>query len=195
MSPHSSRRKTGPLAPNPELWAALGKGPGLRAILERFYARVFADARLAPFFHGVTQERVIDKQYSFLASIFSGESIYFGDRPRNAHHWMVISDELFDYREALFEACLVEAGLPEHQIRAWQEVHEVYRKGIVKSAPFPRIMGGVAMPLDGWGTETLSVGSLCDGCQGELEVGATARYHLRLGRTLCEACAPAEEAQ
>jgi hypothetical protein len=140
----------------------------------------------------VTPERIIDKQYSFLASIFSGTTIYFGDRPRNAHHWMVISDELFDYREKLFITCLEEAGLAPRLIEHWKAVHEVYRKQIVKEQPFPRMMGGVAMPLDGWGTETLSVGSLCDGCQGELQVGAVVRYHLRLGRTLCEACAPEE---
>lgn len=180
--------RKGPLAPNPELWEALGRGPGLRALLERFYARVFEDERLAPFFHGVTRERVIDKQYSFLADIFTGERMYFGDRPRNAHHWMVISDELFDYRERLFERVLRETDLPEHLVRAWLGVHQVFRKQIVKAAPVPRRMAGVEMPLGGWAKDTLLAGGLCDKCGGELPEGTPIVYHRRLGTTHCLPC-------
>jgi truncated hemoglobin YjbI len=79
------------------MWEALGRGPLLRAILTDFYAEVFQDPRLLPFFHATTREWVIDHQYAFLAEIFTGERMFFGDRPRNAHHWMVITDDLFDY--------------------------------------------------------------------------------------------------
>jgi truncated hemoglobin YjbI len=187
---HSNRK--GPLAPNPALWEALGRGPRLREILEKFYARVYGDPRLAPFFHGVTQDRAVDKQYGFLAEIFTGERMYFGDRPRNAHHWMVISNELFDYREQLFEACLRTEGLAEEHVAAWLAVHETFRKQIVKDTPFPRRMAGVEMPLDGWQQETLAAGALCDGCQGELSIGTVVTYHRRRGTTFCSRCRPAE---
>ena len=46
---------------------------------------------MKPFFHGVTQQRAADKQYAFLKQLMTGEKAYFGDRPRNAHHRMVIT--------------------------------------------------------------------------------------------------------
>ena len=174
--------------PDPEMWAALDEGRLLRPILEDFYARVYVDPLLAPFFHGITRQRSVEKVHSFLQQVFTGNKMYFGDRPRNAHHWMVISNELFDYREALMVDCLRRHRLPEHLVVRWREMEGHYRPDIVKSAPWKRVMNGVELPLDGFGTVTLEVGSVCDGCGGEIAAGETVRYHLRIGSTYCPAC-------
>lgn len=184
------RRRLGDLAPDPEMWAALDDGARLSVILDDFYTRVFADARLAPFFVGRTKDWVAQKQYSFLMQIFTGRDVYFGDRPRNVHHWMVISDELFDYRERLMADVLRAHGLAEHLVERWMSVEEIYRKQIVKSAPIPRKVGGRPLPLEGYETTTLGIGSLCDGCQGEMAAGSEARYHVRTGHTYCATCLP-----
>lgn len=184
------RRRRGDLAPNPALWAALGEGVGLREILTDFYRRVYEDPLLAPFFEGVTLDRAIGKQYSFLAQIFTGERIYFGERPRNAHHWMVIGDELFDYREALIEDCMRCWGLADEHVRAWLGVHQVFRKQIVKARPIPKKVRGVALPLEGYERMRVSIGSLCDGCEHTIESGEQTAYHVRTGRMYCNQCAP-----
>jgi NAD(P)H-flavin reductase/ferredoxin/truncated hemoglobin YjbI len=176
-------------APAPELWTALRNGDLLMDILIDFYGRVYADPQLAPFFHGITQQCSIEKQFLFLRQIFTGEKVYFGDRPRNAHHWMVIADALFDYREELMATCLREHGLPEPLVRRWREIEERYRPEIVKSAPCERIIDGLELPLDGFGEITLDVGTVCDGCGGEITAGGCVRYHLRLGSTYCGKCA------
>jgi truncated hemoglobin YjbI len=183
-------RRLGDLAPKPELWAALDGGRKLTEILTDFYDRVYADPRLAPFFEGTTKARAIEKQYSFLHDKFTGSATYFGDRPRNAHHWMVISHELFDYREALMEACLRRAGLPEHLIAQWIGTEEVFRKQIVKAEPVARKIRGVALPLDGYEPLVLSIGSLCDGCVEPMNPGDAVQYHVRTGRTYCATCLP-----
>lgn len=179
-------------SPDPEMWAALDDGRLLRPILEDFYTRVFADPLLSPFFHGITRQRSIEKVHSFLQQVFTGNKMYFGDRPRNAHHWMVISNELFDYREGLMADCLQRHGLPEHLIARWQKMEGRYRPDIVKSTAWKRVMNGVELPLDGFGTVTLEVGSVCDGCRGEIAVGETVRYHLRLGQTYCPGCSSSQ---
>lgn len=189
--PTTPRRRRGDLKPSPRMWDALERGPKLRRILEDFYAGVYADGRLAPFFARTTIEWAIDHQYAFLAEIFSGEKLYFGDRPRNAHHWMVISDELFDYREALMEACLRRHGLADDLVRDWRAVEEVFRPQIVKDRPFPRRRRGVDVPDDGFGELELSAGTLCDRCATELPSGTVVRYHLRTGETFCARCVPA----
>ncbi len=196
MSEHQAphRRRRGDLAKKPELWAALEDGKKLSAILDDFYTRVYADPRLAPFFDGVTKQRAIEKQHAFLRDIFSGSRDYFGDRPRNAHHWMVISDELFDYREALMEDCLRRAQLPEQHIRAWRAAEEVFRKQIVKDRPIAKKLHGVAIPFEGYEDLELALDFVCDGCVGEIRTGECVRYHRRTGRTYCLPCATEREA-
>jgi truncated hemoglobin YjbI len=186
----TKRRRRGDLAPKPRLWEALGEGEGLTRILTDFYDRVYEDDRLAHFFREVTKDRAIEKQYSFLMEVFTGRRVYFGERPRNAHHWMVISDELFDYREELMESCLRRYGLAEDLIAQWRQVEEVFRKQIVKNAPIPKKIRGVELPLEGYQTVRMTFGYLCDGCGGETHAGEDVFTHVRTGKTYCGACGP-----
>lgn len=182
------RAKLASIAPDPELWAALEGGPRLRRILTSFYARVFADARLAPYFQRVTRDRVIDKQYEFLAMIFSGTTGYFGLNPFNAHHWMVIDEDLFDHRERIFTDVLREDGLAEHLVRRWEALHERFRREMVKAAPRGLVIDGREMPVEGYSRETLSVGTVCDGCGAEMPEGSVGSMHVRTGQLYCQAC-------
>ncbi len=184
--PTDSGRREFP--PDPEMWAALKEGEVMAAILNDFYTRVFEDPVLAPYFTGVTKQRLVEKVYSFMRQIFTGEKLYFGDRPRNSHHWMVISDEIFDYREALIAACMRRQGLAEHLISRWQAIEESYRGDIVKAKPFGRVIDGIEQPVEGFGHTVLEVGALCDSCERVLEPGEAVRYHLRLGHIYCDAC-------
>jgi ferredoxin/truncated hemoglobin YjbI len=182
------------LEPDPEMWLALEEGRLLTAILDDFYSRVYEDDRLSPFFEGVTKQRAVEKQYLFLKQKFTGEKVYFGDRPKNAHHWMVISDELFDYREGLMVDTLRRHGLPEHLIERWRNLEESFRGDIVKDKPWKRKMGDVELPVEGYDEIELEVGSVCDGCSEEIDAGETVRYHLRLGQIYCPSCMQGKEA-
>ncbi|HRQ63547.1 MAG TPA: FAD-binding oxidoreductase [Xanthomonadaceae bacterium] len=177
------------IAPDPELWAALDEGPVLTRILDAFYARVFEDARLAPFFHGVSRARAVQKQYEFLADVISGQRAYFGLNPFNAHHWMVISDELFDYRETMFESVLREQGLAEPLIRRWLALHERFRAEIVKAAPRGMVSQGVEQPYRVQSVERLDIDSVCDGCGKAIPAGSPSRYQHRIGALHCAGCA------
>ena len=174
--------------PEPELWAALGEGKVLRALLDEFYDIVFEDPLLAPYFHKTTKQRAKEKVYSFYRRVFSGEKVYFGDRPRNAHHWMVISDKIFNYRENLLRELMRKHGLSEPLIGRWLKVEERYRSDIVKDKAYGRMVGGIEAPAEGFGTLVLDVGSLCDACQSELAPGVEVSYHLRTGEIYCPAC-------
>jgi ferredoxin/truncated hemoglobin YjbI len=173
---------------DPQLWEEVG-GPKMRAVLEDFYREVYADPQLAPFFDGVTQQRLVEKQYSFLRQLMTGERVYFGDRPRNAHHWMVIPAALFEHREGIMRRQLIAHGLNESQIARWMRLESHYRRDIVKAQPWPRRVGGVDLPLDGYGKQVLDEGTLCDHCGDALDAGTEVQYHLRLGRVSCPQCA------
>lgn len=183
-----SRDEAAAPAPDPALWAELGRGDVVRRVLEDFYRRVYAAPLLAPFFEGVTLDRSIDKQYSFLRQLMTGERVYFGDRPRNAHHWMVISQELFDHRQELMERVLAEHGLSTPQIARWTRLELHYRPDIVKSHAWPRVVNGQALPADGYAREILAEATLCDHCGEAVEAGVSVAYHVRLGTVSCPAC-------
>ncbi|HRG95142.1 MAG TPA: group 1 truncated hemoglobin [Polyangiaceae bacterium] len=190
LGPRGSRKRA--LEPHPELWDRLERGALLRKILEAFYAKVYRDDRLMPFFERTSVEWAIDHQYAFLAQIFSGEKLFFGDRPRNAHHWMVIDDALFDYREELMMRTLEELGLEEGARAEWREVEECFRHHIVKASPRALMRGGKILPLEGYETLVLSSGGLCDSCGEVVPSGEEVSYHVRTGKVACAGCTPAK---
>jgi ferredoxin-NADP reductase/ferredoxin len=180
---------TSGIATEPELWDALERGPGLTRILTAFYERVYSDALLSPFFERISREFVIQKQYEFLANLFTGESGYFGLNPLNAHHWMVISDALFDHREELFEETLRADGLHELLVRRWMALHERFRADIVKSNARGLFSDGKELPLLSHKVDVLDIDTVCDKCGAEIIAGSPSRYQYRVGSLHCSTCA------
>ncbi|WP_376696416.1 2Fe-2S iron-sulfur cluster-binding protein [Wenzhouxiangella sp. EGI_FJ10305] len=174
--------------PDPELWSRLGNGELLREVLRDFYDIAFEDEHLGPYFHGVTRQRLREKQYSFLRSLMLGTRDYMGQRPRNAHHWMVIPDWLFDYRLELMEQCMRDHGLTEPWIGRWHALEAFFRRDIVKQAPWPRRIGENDVLLDGLEEAVLEDGGHCDGCERIIKRGESVSFHLREGSLYCGDC-------
>jgi truncated hemoglobin YjbI len=184
--PSEDRAKYPP--PDPVLWAALNQGELMMTVLQDFYGRVYQDPLLSPYFHGTTMLRSIEKVYSFMRQVCTGEAVFFGDRPKNSHHWMVISDAIYQHRENLMRDCQRRAGLSAEMTERWMAIENYYRQDIIKSEPWKRTFAGVELPLEGFGEMVLDSGSMCDGCGEGIEVGETVRYHLRLGTVYCGRC-------
>lgn len=174
--------------PDPELWAALREGEVLTAVLKDFYGRIYEDKLLSSFFVGVTKQRLVEKQYSFVRQIITGEKLYFGDRPRNTHHWMIVSDELFDYRANIMLSCLREHGLAEPMVQRFHAIEEYYRRDIVKAVPIARTKGGIEVPYEGFDEIVMDVGTLCDSCEREVSAGEKVIFHVRIGKIYCSDC-------
>jgi ferredoxin/truncated hemoglobin YjbI len=174
---------------DPELWTELEDGKTVRRVLEDFYDRVYGDPLLSPFFGRVTQDRVTDKQYSFMKQCMTGEKVYFGDRPRNAHHWMIISEALFENRQALMLQALQAQRLSPEQISRWVRIEEHFRPDMVKTEIWPRRVGEEEIFIEGFASETLTEATVCDHCGAEIAVGTTVAYHRRLGQVSCGVCA------
>lgn len=178
--------------PDPELWTELQNGQTVRRVLEDFYDRVYADPLLSPFFERVTKDRVTDKQYSFMKQCVTGEKVYFGQRPRNAHHWMIISEAVFDHRQSLMLQALQASGLTPDQVKRWVRIEEHFRPDMVKSEVWPRRMGDEEIVTEGFASETLLEATVCDHCGAEIAAGTTVAYHRRLGQVSCRVCASAQ---
>lgn len=174
--------------PDPEMWLALQEGVLLKQILTTFYTWVFGDKILKPYFDNVTQQRLVEKVYSFLYQLFTGKKVFFGERPRNGHHWMVISDEIFAHREALMEKALVKHGLAPHLIQRWLTYEAWYKEDIVKSKPINKVLFGEEVSYEGFDSLIMEFSTLCDSCEAEINVGDTVRYHTRMGTVYCQDC-------
>ncbi|WP_297367587.1 2Fe-2S iron-sulfur cluster-binding protein [Acidocella sp.] len=177
---------------DPGLWAELQEGGDkVRRILEEFYDAVYADEALAPFFERVSKEHIAGQQYTFMKRCLLGEKVYFGDRPRNAHHWMVISEALMDHRQALMHKALRDNGLTPSQAERWMRLEEHFRGDIVKAEAWPKRIGDREVVFEGVGQEVLTVATLCDFCQAEIDAGTRVVVHQRRGWVSCPNCAEA----
>lgn len=172
------------------LWAELENGKTARAIFDAFYRKVYADPLLSPFFEGVTMDRAASKQYNFIQQLMTGEKVYWGEKPRNSHHWMIIPHSLFDHRQSLMVETLKEHGLSDSQIARWTRFEEYYRSDIVKDKEWPKVVNGQVYSTEGFDREVLSESTMCDQCGNEVLAGTEVLFHLRTGKISCPQCAP-----
>jgi hypothetical protein len=104
---HAESRPKDP-PPDMELWAALQEGKLLLQILQDFYGRVYKDDLLSPYFHGITMQHSIESVFISAAN-FTDRNVISAIVP-DTHHWMVISDETFQYHGP-HDRCHRRAGL------------------------------------------------------------------------------------
>lgn len=174
--------------PNLKVWHQLDDGAKVREVLIDFYDRVYADERLAPFFANVSKSRLIEKQYSFLKYLFTREHVHFGQRPRNTHHWMVISDDLMDHRRRILDDTFRDHHLTDEQRHIWHLYEEKFRPDIVKDKPWPIKIGDEFIDLETFDKEVLDCATICDHCGQPVEAGTTVIYHKRTGKISCPNC-------
>lgn len=184
----SSQHPADLMPPATDLWERLEHGALMKRILDDFYDEVYQDTILSPYFQKVTKDWAASKQYAFLADAFANTRDYLGSRPFNAHHWMIIPDWVFDYREDLFEKYLNKYNVAQDIQRRWLWFHELFRREIVKSKARGLIIGGQERRIQGFTDERLEVGTVCDGCGGEINVGEYGRLHHLSGQLFCQSC-------
>lgn len=176
-------------APSPDLWNALQQdGDVLKRIIDDFYDAVFEDELLSPYFQKFTKQRSKEKVYSFYKQLFSGEKCYFGDRPYNAHHWMIIPEDIYDHRLALLQHFMAVHGLSAEVQSLWLPYEEHYRQDIVKSQPLGRWIGGTYQPPGGLEYEILGEGCFCDSCGDFIDEGIRVLFETRTGKVYCSNC-------
>jgi hemoglobin len=111
---------------------------GGRAVIERvhklFYDRIYGHAWIGQFFSGINQSHIENQQTDFMAQLFGGPKAYSGRMPIDAHMHMFITEELFELRQTLLTASLVEAGVPEAERTDWLRLDAAFKKVILKAS-------------------------------------------------------------
>ena len=107
----------------PTLYDRIGGAPAVDDLIGRFYDRVFADPHLAPFFRGVTFEKLRCMQVELFTAALDGPVEYSGQALGDAHAGRGIGDrQVSQFLEHLL-ATLREVGIDEDD--AEQVVHRI----------------------------------------------------------------------
>lgn len=77
------------------IYERLGGSPGVENMIEAFYARVLADAKLAPFFRDSSMERLKRMQTEFFNRALGGPVLYSGCPVAHTHHGIGITQHHF----------------------------------------------------------------------------------------------------
>jgi hemoglobin len=91
------------------MYQAVGGDAGLTVLVDNFYARLWADPAVKPYFEGIERDRLKQHQRMFLTYVLGGGPDAYKGRPLlTAHQPLNITDEAFDQvgwhlRETLVE--------------------------------------------------------------------------------------------
>ena len=92
-------------------YAAVGGGPAIAAVVDRFYQLVLGDDRLREYFDGVEMVRLKRHQVALVSQVMGGPVAYEGRDLRAAHNGMGISQQDFAAVVEHLVTALTEAGV------------------------------------------------------------------------------------
>ncbi|MDD9969417.1 MAG: group 1 truncated hemoglobin [Myxococcales bacterium] len=108
----------------------IGGEPQLRAIIDEFVERLFADIMIGFFFRNADKKRIKDKEFELAAAFLGGPQRYTGRPLRQAHAQHPIMGGQFARRKKLLEEVLIEKDVPRAIIGAWMAHTEDLRPQI-----------------------------------------------------------------
>jgi hemoglobin len=119
----------------PTLFERLGGEPKLRAIIDVFVDRLFADPMIGFFFKNAGRERIKQKEYEFAAAHLGAAVQYTGKPIAQAHAPHAIMGGQFARRLELLKQTLREADVPVDVVKHWLAHTERLRPVITRDAP------------------------------------------------------------
>ncbi len=119
---------------HPSLYDRIGGAPAVAALIDRFYEKIVADPRLAPFFAHTTLEKLRKMQREFFSAALDGPQSYSGLSLSQGHAGRGITADHFSrYVSHLLET-LTEMGVSPHDIREVVDRIATYADDIIGDA-------------------------------------------------------------
>ena len=101
------------------LYDQLGGEAPLRAVINDFVARMFADVMIGFFFRDANQARIQELEFQLAAEFFGGPQRYRGRPLAEAHKKHRIMGGQFARRSQILREVLAAHGVPEQIKNAW----------------------------------------------------------------------------
>ena len=116
------------------MFEQLGGEPVLRALIDRFVDRMFADMMIGFMFQKANRARIKEKEYELAAQHLGGGVAYTGRPIGEAHARHAIMGGQFDRRLELLRSTLVEAGVAPAVVAHWVGYTENLRAVVTRDA-------------------------------------------------------------
>lgn len=105
----------------------LGGEPALRAIIEDFVDRVYADVMIGFFFRQVKPERIKEMEYQLAAEMLGANVVYQGRPLDQAHRRHRIMGGQFARRKQILRETLADHHVPPHVVQQWMDHTDALR--------------------------------------------------------------------
>lgn len=116
------------------MYERIGGEASLRAIIDDFIDRVYADVMIGFFFRGVSRERIKEMEFQ-LAAQWLGADIVYGGRPlEQAHRRHRIMGGQFARRKQILRETLADHGVAPDIVASFMEHTDALRKLITREA-------------------------------------------------------------
>jgi hemoglobin len=112
----------------------IGGAPAVKAAVDLFYEKVWADPALKGYFEGIDRNRLKAHQRAFIAAALGGPEIYPGRGMAEAHAGLGITDAAFYQVVAHLAATLTELGVDPDTIGEIAITLAPYRPDVVEGA-------------------------------------------------------------
>jgi len=111
-------------------WVRAGGPEKLRALLEDFYERVFADPMIGFLFRGKDRARLIEKELELVLATMGADVAYTGKSMRAAHGKLRIFGGHFERRQQILRETCDAHGLPADVRDLWLAHNESLRSQV-----------------------------------------------------------------
>ena len=98
------------------LYEKFGGLKGIKAVVDLFYKKVFADPNLAPFFSETNMKKQHEHQTNFICLCLGGPNKYSGRSMRDAHSNMNITDLEFNLVAQYLSESLTNFGVSDEDV-------------------------------------------------------------------------------
>lgn len=119
------------------LYEEIGGGAAVRAAVDRFYEKVWADPDLTSYFETVDRDKLKRHQRAFLGMALGGPDPYAGEKLDRAHSGLGITHDAFDRVVAHLVSTLEELRVPIDVIHQIGAKLTPLRREIVGAGPAP----------------------------------------------------------
>ncbi len=117
-----------------EIFEQVGGYEMLKKVNKIFYDKIYAHPWIGQYFKSINQEHIENQQTDFMAQAFGGPEKYAGKFVPDAHVHMMITEELFQVREALLDEAFLEAGANALLIEKWKTIDNAFKRKVVKKS-------------------------------------------------------------
>ena len=125
----------------PSLFERLGGEPVLRAVIDEFVDRVFADVMIGFHFRGADPARIKRFEYQFAAGFLGAPGAYEGRPLDVAHAPHPITGGQFHRRLQILREVLAAHGVAPEVVEAWME-HSEEQRPLITRDPGSRCLHG-----------------------------------------------------